>query len=369
MTRKNSWLITASALLLLSFLTPANALDTRGIEAARGKKVLENTDLKTIESFVAAGVGEIINATDFSAISNIRSLIIANSTSNESGQVQFAQQFSDSAKKYIAGGLEKAEGLYPPERRFRVTINLLMLADGLADPHLAEVAFKYVDDKKAAISYWAVHCVTSPEITAKLNSAKDSEEARGIARRLETTAATASPQTLGLIASFACSIKIPDGFDLLLKVADRRIASYADWSVENELMDASILQGLYEKIASSDPGKNEAAKRFGQLYSYVCERYIKGENWLGDTQKTQLISVMVETEKNCLVKLTGKQSYGIKKAIEASDNNALQQERDNLLGDATKPGTLFADLNLDYGKDPDGSPLKSPKALQVPSKN
>jgi hypothetical protein len=165
------------------------------------------------------------------------------------------------------------------------------------------------------------------------------------------------------------SIKISDGFDLLLKVADRRIASYADWSVTDELLDSLVLQGLCDKIASSDPGKAEAAKRFCQLYSYVFQRYLNDGDYLSDTQKTQLISVLVETEKNCLPKLMGKTSFGIKKAIEASDNEALQQEYINLFGQGTKAGKLFADLNFDFGKAPGGSPIKTPPALPKPPEN
>ena len=369
MTRKIWFLTVTTALIFFCFLTPAVALDARGIEAARAKKVLDNTDLQTIDSFVAQGAREILNATDFTSISNIRSLIIANSASNEPGQVQFAQQFSDSAKKYIAADLEKAEELAPPERSFMVIINLLMLVDGLVDPHLTEIPLKYVDYNKPAVAYWAVHCLTSPEIVAKLNAEKDSEVTRRIVRRLETVVAGASPQTLGLIASFAGSIKISDGFDLLLKVADRRIASYADWSVKDELLDSLVLQGLCDKIASSDPGKAEAAKRFCQLYSYVFQRYLQGGDRLNDTQKTQLISVLIETEKNCIPKMTGKPSFTIKKAIEASDDNALQQEYIDLFGQGTKAGKLFDDINFDFGKAPDGSPIKIPATLPKPPEN
>lgn len=366
MTRK-IWLHTASAItLVFCFLTQAVALDTRGIEAVRAKKVLDDADLKKIDLFVAQGVAEITNTTDFTAISNTRSLILANSASNEAGQVQFAQQFSESAKKYIAASLEKADGFNPPERRFRVIINLLMLVDGLADTHTAEVAFKYVDNSKPAISYWAVHCLTNPEIIAKFNSAKDSESAHEIARRLEAVVPTASSLTLELITSFAGSIKIPEGFDMLIKVADKRIASYADWSVENELMDVSVLQQLCEKITASDPGKAEAARRFCQLYSDVFQRYLKGGDWLNDTEKTQLISVLVETEKNCLPKLTGKPSFGIKKAIEASDNKALQQEYIDLLGDQARPRQLLADINFDFGKNKDGSAITYPQQISAP---
>ena len=84
--------------------------------------------------------------------------------------------------------------------------------------------------------------MTNPEITEKLNSPKAIDTARQVIRRLDEIVATSSPDTLGLIASFAGSIKIAEGESLLLKVADRRIASYADWSVQQELVDGRILR-------------------------------------------------------------------------------------------------------------------------------
>jgi hypothetical protein len=258
--------------------------------------------------------------------------------------------------------LQQAEGMMPADRSFRIVTNLLMLTDALADVRVAEVAFKYVDSKNEVIRYWAVHCLANPGITEKLNSPKAIDTARQVARRLDEIVATSSPDTLGLIASFAGSIKISEGETLLLKVADRRIASYADWSVERELLDGEILRILGDRMASAGASKESIGTRFGQLFSYVLQRYIKGADVLYDVQKEQLVSVLVETEKSCLSKISGKPRFGIKKAIESGDIKVLQQEHNNLLGDETKAG----ELGISYGTNASGAVITHPLALASP---
>ena len=344
------------------FPKSSQAADSLTIETVRGKAVLDDADFKTIDSFVAGAVGEMLATEDFSAISNTRAIIVANSASTQPNQTQFAEQFSKSTQKYISAALTKAESLTPADRSFKVITNLLMLTDSLADVRLAEVALKYVDSKNEVIRYWAVHCVTNPEITEKLNSSKVIDTARQVIRRLDEIVATSSSDTLGLIASFAGSSKIAEGELLLLKVADRRIASYADWTVDQELVDGRILQILGDKMASSSSSKETVGKRFGQLLSYVFQRYIKGADFLYADQKGQLISVLVDTEQSCLSKITGKPRFNVKRAIESGDIKALQQEHNDLLGDETKAG----ELNLNYGKDASGTLITHPLALASP---
>jgi hypothetical protein len=115
-------------------------------------------------------------------------------------------------------------------------------------------------------------------------------------------------------------------------------------------------------MASSNPGKSAAGRRFGQLLSYVFQRYIKGADRLSPSQKEQLVSILVETEKSCLTKLTGKPRFGIKKAIESGDSDALLREHNNLLGSETKSG----ELNFDYGKDSSGTAIMCPLQLASP---
>jgi hypothetical protein len=354
--------------LFFAYITAANAVDTRAIEAVRAKKVLDNADLQAIDAFVAQAVNEIVNTEDFSSISSIRSIIIANSASSETGQAQFAGQFSESAKKHISGALEQAGTLTPPARRFKVTTNLLMLTDGLADIRLVDLPLKYVDSDRTVVRYWAVHCLTNPEILNKFNTPQAAETARQIARRLDAIVKTSNPDTIGLIAAFAGSVTVSDGESLLLKVADRRIASYADWSVKDELVDSAILQILSDKMVATNPDKAEAGRRFGQLLSYVFQRYIKGADLLNPSQKEQLVTVLIEIEKDCLPKLTGKSLATIKKAIESGDLNSLTQESNNLLGSETKPGLLPTSINFNYGKDSSGTARTQPLQLASPPK-
>ncbi|MGB7582580.1 MAG: hypothetical protein WBL85_09060 [Sedimentisphaerales bacterium] len=362
MTMKSLSLVVGIISVFCVFSASVRAVDSLAIEAVRAKSVLDEADFKTIDDFVAKAVAEILITEDFSSISNTRAIIVANSASTQPNQTQFAEQFSKSAQNYISAALLKAEGMTPADRSFKLVTNLLMLTDALADIRLAEVALKYVDSKNEVIRYWAVHCVTNPEITEKLNSPKAIDTARQVSKRLDEIVATSSPDTLGLIASFAGSIKIAEGESLLLKVADRRIASYADWTVERELTDGKILQILGDRMASSSASKEAVGKRFGQLLSYVFQRYIKGAEVLDAGQKEQLVSVLVETEQSCLSKITGKPRFNIKKAIESGDINALQQEHNNLLGDETKAG----ELNINYGKDAGGAVITHPLALASP---
>ncbi len=359
---KSFLILTASISLFLIYLTPCLAADSLSIEAVRAKQVLDDSDFKAIDNFVAGAVGEMLDTEDFSSISNIRAIIIANSSSTQPNQTQFSEQFSKSAQKYISAALTKAETITPPERSFKIITNLLMLVDGLADIRLTDVALKYADSKNEVIRYWSIHSVTNPQITEQLNSPKAIDTARQVIRRLDEVVSKTSPDGVVLIASFAGSIKISEGESLLLKAADSRIACYADWTVEQELLDARILQILADKMTASNAAKDVAGKRFGQLLSYVFQRYIKSDDVLSDLQKEQLVSVLVCTEQNCLSKITGKPRFEIKKAIESADANALQQAQNTLLGDQTKAG----ELNINYGKDPGGVSITHPVALSGP---
>ncbi|MGA2173174.1 MAG: hypothetical protein ABSG82_09255, partial [Sedimentisphaerales bacterium] len=288
-----SFCVTVAAIsLFFGFFTSACAVDTRAIEAVRAKKVLDDADLKVIDDFVSKSVGEILATDDFSSISGVRSIILASSASTPPGQVQFAEKFSESAKKYISAALQTADGLTPHGRSFKVITNLLMVVDGLADPRLVDLPLKYVDSNDSVIRYWAVNCLNNPKIIDGLNSSKEPDAARQIIRRLDGIVATSSPEVLGLIAAFAGSVHMSDGEDLLLKVADRRIASYADWSVQYELLDTAILQLLCDKMDSSNPSRAAVGRRFGQLFSYVFQRYIKGADQLSQSQKQHLNSVL-----------------------------------------------------------------------------
>lgn len=367
---KNKWANFAVwvVFLVLVMHCGSEAVSTRDIEKVRIKDVLDSEDLQIIDNFVAEAVQELVSTRDFTSIAKTRMVILAfDSSRRESAAAQYAEQFSESAYKYISSGFEQAAELTPEDRKFKVILNLLILIDGLENPRLAEFGMKMLNDENVVLRYWAVHCVTNPGIIRKLNSggAANLKLAREIAEQLKELVEGAGPELLALIAKFAAGVDVSQGEDLLGQIVDMRISKYADWSVDYELLDATILELLYRKMTPVEISKPAIARRFGQLYSYVMQRYVKGQNYLSDTERRQLASVLVETEDKCIGRLLIPQSV-IRRAIEDDDYSALLLEHSRLLGDETRTGQLALKLNFDYGETIDGGKRTSPLALAEP---
>lgn len=368
---KAKWVLFAvlAAFFVLIVHSGSEAVNTRDIDIVRNKPVLDSTDLQIIDDFLNEAVQELVNTRDFSSIAKTRSTILARNTSKKSSaQAQYAEQFSVSAHKYISSSFKQAEQLTPEDRRFKMILNLLILIDGLEDVRLADLAIVFLKDENTVIRYWAVHSVTSPGFTKQLNTsiAANSQLARRIVEQLKGLVERSRPEILALVAEFAGEVGIPQGEDLLGQIADMRIKKYADWTVDYELLDGAILRLLYQKISSGAVNKTAVARRFGQLYSYAIQRYVKGRVSLNAAQKHQLASVLVETEKSCIAKLLAMPQTVIKSAVERDDHTRLLLEHSRLLGDETRPGQLPQKLNFDYGRNPNGSFRTSPFPLPEP---
>ncbi|MHC4596516.1 MAG: hypothetical protein ACYS19_16435, partial [Planctomycetota bacterium] len=329
----------------------------------RKKEVLDSRDLRVIDDFVSEAVRELVRTRDFTSIAKIRTVIL----SRKSTQGQYAQQFSESAHKHISAGLTQAETLKPDDRKTKVTINLLILTDGLEDLRLKDLAIGMLKNENMIIRYWAAHSLTNPGIIKQLNSGdtsnssdtSNSREAEVIAEELKELLESSNPEIIALIAKFGADVKIPQGADLLGQTADVRIKRYADWTVKYELMDSVILKLLESKISAPSTGsggpssatgssREAVARRFGQLYSYAIQRYAKGQAFLNDIQKQQLASILVETEEKCIGRLLGRPQTTIRRAIERENLPALLQEHNRLLGDETSTGELPLRLNFNY---------------------
>ena len=362
------WLIFAVLVVFLVLVISSGfvAVDTRQIDICGQKEVLDDRDLKIIDDFVAKAVDELVKTEDFTSIARIRTVILSRSSSStDSAKAQYAAQFSESAHKYISKALEAAKELTPVDERFKIILNLLILVDSLQDLRLADLAIKWLNDENKVIRYWAVHSVTNFGITEKLNAPGEDnlKLAESITEQLKELVESGSSEILALMAEFAAGVDIPQGEELLLQIADMRIRRYADWTVEYELLDGAILKLLDNKIPSGSINKAAVARRFGQLYSYAIQRYVKGRDVLSDTQKHQLASVLVETEILCISKRLRMAQSVVKNAIEQDDYTALLQEHSRLLGDETKVGQLPLKLNFDYGRKPDGGRRIAPLAL------
>jgi len=368
MSEKSGILVVLVVFVVFLMVSICEGVSTRAIDRVRGKSVLDDGDFRVIEDFISTGVLELVRTKDFASIAKIRTTISGRASSKtQSAQTQYAEKFSEFSQKYISEAFNEAEKLTPPDHKFKITLNLLILVDVLEDLRLLDLAMNKLNDENKVIRYWAVHSITNSEILKQLNSteAADLQLARDIVERLKGLIDKEGPEIIGLAAEFAGSINIREGEDLLVLAADSRIKEYADWTVDYELLDMTILKLLYDKISSGNQNKSAIANRFVQLLSYVMQRYIKGQDVLNDTRKSYLASVLVEIEKSCISKLLMAQSV-IKNAIERENYIELLSEHSRLLGDETKAGELTKKLNTDYGKNPDGSKQTAPPILPEP---
>jgi hypothetical protein len=355
---------------VLAASSPLEGVSTTEVDAVRNKGVLDERDLGIIDDFVSQGVQELVETLDFTSVSKIRTVLLSRSSSSrDSAQAQYQAQFSDSARRYIAEGLERAKGLTPQGRRFKAILNLLILVDGLEDVGLADLALEWIRDDNEGVRYWAVRCVTSPGFVKQLNNPGDeggSELAERIAEELKRLVDGSSAEILALMVGFAGAVEIEAGEELLVQIADMRIRRYADWTVEYELLDILILKALEAKIPSEGGGKAGLGRRFGQLYSYAIQRYVKGREILSGAQKERLASVLVEIEVFCVGKRLRMAQSVMKTAVEQDDYVTVLQEHSRLLGDETRAGQLPLKMNFDYGKNPDGSRRIAPRVLAEP---
>jgi len=375
---KCAFLAVPAAFILLAISSVSVAVNTRDIDEVRKKAVLDSSDFKVIDAFLAEAVQELVKTRDFTSIATLRTTIL----SRKGSQGQYAQQFSQSAYKHIRAGFQQAEEtLRPEERKTSVVINLLILIDGMEELPLAELAVPMLKHQNMVVRYWAVHCFTSTTVMQQLNAAIASNpgSATAIANELKGIVETSNPEVVALIAKFAAGVDISQAEQLLLQVADSRIKRYADWTIEYELYDVAVLKLLESKIPqpsqtsgvlvpTTTQGKPEIARRFAQLYSCAAQRYVKGKdrNLLNNTQKGQLATVLVEIEEKCFSRLLGSPQSTIRRAIERDSMAALMDEHNRLLGSAAGPGELPSKLGFDYGADSSGAKRTAPIPLPDP---
>jgi hypothetical protein len=352
------------------------AVDTGAIGEVRDKAVLDNSDFKVIDDFIADALSELSAVEDFTATAKIRAELVRYSRPGRSEQLQYTDRFFESAYKHLSDALKTTSQLTNPDRKFKMTLNLLIIIDGLGNTRLAELASGLLKDENPIIRYWAVHALTNLRIAEQLSvetANNNSKLADQIVTGLKSVVEKANTDTLALMIKFTADTNAPQGGELLLQIADMRIKRYADWSVEYELLDESVLDALCRSMSEGAVTSN-FARRFGQLYSYAIQRYVKGQDVLSDTQKQQLVSVIVGTERSCIgMRLEMIQST-IRTAVQQNDFGTIMAEHDKLLGSDAGHGQIELKLNFDYGQDTGGKSnaplvLSNPPAVETPDAN
>jgi hypothetical protein len=346
----------------------AAIIDVKQIEEVVKKPVLSPADLQAIDSFMADAVEDLIAAVDFTEVSKARATILRY---QQGTQARYVTQYSESAYKHIALGLEAADNAQDMFRRVAIATNLLTLIDALEDPRLLDLALKEVPEKSPPVRYWAVKACTDPELWAKITRGQGNaaQLAGQVIDQFSQVVGSSTPEVLERMSDFAGRFSSPAADDLLAQIAQTRITQYADWTVTYELADVTILKQLCERIAAGGSERAKLAKCFAQLYSYAIQRYIKGTRLgvLRDPSKDYLGSVLIEVNDKCLPKLLGTSSGMIRQAVEANDPSALealQNEHDRLLGSADKAGLLPAKYDFTYGAK--GQNLQAPLPLGDP---
>jgi len=346
------------------------AVDTVAIDEVRNKDVLGEQDLQIIDDFLASATAEMLTTQEISDIVSARVAVVSRRKNNQKGaENQYAENLIMLAKKHLKSALAQAAAAEKSEpRRDIILVNLLILVDNLESAGLAELAFEVLGDDNTIVRYWAVHCVTNPAVIAELNSAdvRNSDLGKRITQQLlGRVDKESSPEVISLFVDFASAMQGANIRDMLVKIADARIKKYADWSVNYELLDSAVLKALGDKIIELTVGSEEKkalANRFAQLYSYVMQRYIKGQDVLNKESKQQLVSVLVEVEQSLLPKLLGVRQATIKNALEKNKISTLIAEYESLFGTEQNVGRLPQALNFDY----DGN--KGPRQLAEPTK-
>ena len=361
--------ILSCSLVLLIVLCPVLAVNTAKIDAVRNKETVTDSDMAVIQQFLTDAFSELYEKTDFSDVAALRNTIVSkNSSSLESGQIQYGPRFFTIAQKEFSDTLKNVKGLPDGQRKTLLTINLLVLANDLGNLEIAKSALDYLQNSNIIIRYWATNCLSNASILSQLNydSAENRQLGDDIVKRYSANIKTEqSGYILAIIAQFASGLKRPAAKDLLTEIAQKRIDLYMGWKVNDEMTDASILKALIDRTTTDADSSKVMAKNFSILYSAIIQRYAMGDQ-LSDTSKSSLVSVITQSEK-LLTKFIPDWQGSLKRAIEKGGGTGLLAESDSLFGTASAAGKLPAAAGFDYGKNPDGSAKNAPPTLPKPS--
>jgi len=287
-------------------------------------------------------------------------------------------EFILAVKKNIGAAFSKAATLQDGPRRSSLDLNLLILAAEMKSTKMADFGLDMIDSQNAAIQYWAIKIIASPHIAEQL-TARATADLQLKKRILDTLAISIKkdicPVSLSVVLGFTKALGTDDsqGSALVYQIAQKRIDQYQNWTVKYELLDRELLNMLTSCTFSAGNAskRSECARAFGQLFSYVMQRYILGQDILSSNSKQQLASVMVDVEKLSFgpEKFLARQRGAIKEALVKNKMDQLEHEYATLFGSSKRIGRLVSSFKFDYGTNSDGSPINTPKKLALPKIN
>lgn len=358
------------AFIISSDVYALNSTDIKAVRdrALQSKASLRSADERVIESFIRAGLDELLLEQDLWQVVIIRSEILAQSGGVASSP--YGTAFNTSARKNLKVAFDDVRQWSASDRKTRMQLNLLIIAAGLESIEMVDLGMQMFSSSNGTLQYWAVQTVTNANVKKQLTSRMTGDEnlVERITDELQKMVGPQTfPETLRLIVDFADELDTADSKSLLVKIADLRMSQYEAWKVKYEMLDAVLLTSLGNQILLEvSPGeKADLCRKFAQLYSYVIERFVLGQNVLRPEQKIMLASAITEVEHGVISKLIGRSQNRLKKAVEGSKFPVIETERKLLLGSDTQTGNLPKALSFDYGKT-GGNAITAPKKLKVP---
>lgn len=350
-----------------------SAVNTADIESVRGRldgtsSEVSSTDEKVIRSFWENALNTMLLATESQEVVEIRRQV--EQQKSKQPLCSYAAAYNAAAVEFLKVAFTNAGRIQEPARQQMIEQNLMILTANLQTPVVAPIAIERISDKDTVVRYWAVKATTNAGVIQTLSDEIMGDDATKVAiltalrQRIEFER---QPEIQGAIIQFCAAINHPKAREILLFIADQRMAQYMDWSVQDPQVDIKLLNALGSlALMQSDTDlKAEFAAKFASLFSLVFQRYQLGQEVLTETQMEQTIAVVAEVNNQTLKRMLNISQTGI--IIAMRQQRGLERVYEKIFGDRMRAGDLATIFNFDYGKDSDGNPVTAPPVLAAPT--
>jgi hypothetical protein len=337
--------ITAACMGIVSWA--GAALDTAPIsgifqKTGNGKTAPAGADADAVTQFITTATEQILWAEKPSDAIDARVQLLA-----FRGQDQYAQAYGSVLRGRLEAVIKEAGAFPDAAKKAAVLRNISILIAQMDTLDMAKMSVGLLGEPDTVIRYYAVKALTSEKVSTQL-AASATADASSRKQILDALLQTASkedqPVILGLLARYAVRFKGAEGRELILAVVNNRMKAYTAWKVTQESADLELLTALVEKLAASVAPEDKAvlAGRFAQYFSYVIQRYAKGQDILSASARQAMISTIVGTEESLLSgpTLLNRKATDLRSAIQKNNMEALMKAHDALLGSASGAGEL-----------------------------
>lgn len=283
----------------------------------------------------------------------------------------YSSAYDAAAKRSLQTAFANVARIEDAAKRALLEENLMVLTAQLKTPALADIALGKINDKNPVVRYWAVKAVTNSGVIQSLSSEitrDETTEEKILDALKERIGFEQQVEIETMIINFAAAMDHPVARDILLTVADKRIEAYKSWTLDKGGMDSRLLIAMGNVVLLSPDAdvKRAFAQKFAELYALVFQAYMKGADLLPDAQLEQVISVILEVDKEVLAKMLNVPQTGILRDLQRKVG--LDRDYETIFGDRLRAGDLGNLYKFNYGKDASGKAITEPPAIgEIPA--